>query len=53
MIHDWRAFWDGFQEGFVKGMKETPRGYFLPIILLWQFLHRQLSVLRRKLSLKL
>ncbi|WP_157201481.1 hypothetical protein [Massilia sp. Root418] len=53
MIHDWRAFWDGFKEGFVKGMKETPRGYFLPVILLWQFLRSQFSALWRKFPLKM
>jgi hypothetical protein len=49
----WLGFWAGFKEGFVKGMKETPRGYFLPVILLCQFLRRQFSALRRKLPLKM
>jgi len=27
-----------FLEGFVKGAKETPRGYFAPVIALWRLL---------------
>ncbi|CAN7210598.1 hypothetical protein LJR289_000646 [Pseudoduganella sp. LjRoot289] len=53
MSQEWRAFWRGFKKGFIIGMKETPRGYFLPVILFWQFLSRQCSALRRKLALKL
>lgn len=49
----WLGFWAGFKEGFVKGVKETPRGYFLPVILLYQFLCRQFSALRRKFPLKM
>jgi len=27
-----------FIAGFIKGARETPRGYFLPAIVLWQLL---------------
>lgn len=27
-----------FLKGFIKGAKETPRGYFAPLIALWRLL---------------
>lgn len=27
-----------FVEGFIKGAKETPRGYFAPVVALWRLL---------------
>lgn len=57
MNHDtheyWLGFWAGFRKGFVKGMKETPRGYFLPIILLWKFVCRRCTALWRKFPRKM
>jgi len=30
-----------FVTGFLKGIRETPRGYFMPAIVLWQLLAKR------------
>jgi len=38
-----------FVHGFIKGMKETPRGFFAPAILLWRlFIRSYDSVIQRE-----
>ncbi len=29
---------NSFIEGFVKGVRETPRGYFAPLIFVWRWM---------------
>jgi hypothetical protein len=33
-----RHFVEAFIEGFIKGAKETPRGFFAPAVAVWRLL---------------
>lgn len=35
-----RENFNAFAEGFIRGMKETPRGFFAPVIVMWKWLDR-------------
>jgi hypothetical protein len=38
-----------FIQGFIKGAKETPRGFFAPAVLLWQlFIRSYEAAIQRK-----
>lgn len=32
------GMWKDFTQGFIKGAKETPRGFFAPAVAIWRLL---------------
>lgn len=32
------GMWQDFTQGFIKGAKETPRGFFAPAVAIWRLL---------------
>jgi hypothetical protein len=32
------GMWNDFVQGFIKGAKETPRGFFAPAVAIWRIL---------------
>jgi len=38
-----------FMQGFIKGMRETPRGFFAPAVMLWRlFIRSYEAAIQRK-----